>query len=305
MSIESYEKRLRQLPIEQARLLNHEPMARHTTFRIGGPADLFFSVASEEEATRACALAREEGVPVTVVGNGSNLLVSDKGIRGLVLCLGRDFQQIWMENGTLCAQAGASLKAVAQRALVDGLTGLEAVSGIPGNVGGAIYMNAGAYGGMVSQCLEWVRMLDPSTGEVQQYTQQQMEFGYRASLAMSKGMVVLAAAWRLAPDDPGAIQARMDTYTCKRREKQPLSFPSAGSVFKRPEGYFAGKLIEDAGLKGYSIGQAQVSELHAGFIINKGGATAQDVLDLIEHIQQVVRTKYGVELEPEIRRIGE
>ncbi len=305
MSIESLENRLRHMPIEPARLLRQEPMAQHTTFRIGGPADLFLSAASEQEAAAACLWAREEEVPVTVVGNGSNLLVGDKGIRGLVLCLGREFQKIWTEEGLLCAQAGASLKAVAQHALQDGLAGLEAVSGIPGNVGGAIYMNAGAYGGMVSQHLEWVRMLEPDTGKIGQYTRKQMEFGYRASLAMAKGMVVLAAAWRLPADKPDAIRAKMEDYTCRRREKQPLSYPSAGSVFKRPEGYFAGKLIEDAGLKGYSVGQAQVSDLHAGFIINKGGATAQDVITLIEHIQQVVQEKYGVELEPEIRRIGE
>ena len=305
MSIESYESRLRGLPVDEARLLSHESMARHTTFRIGGPADLFLSVATEQEAAAACALAQEECVPITVIGNGSNLLVTDKGIRGLVLCLGRDFQRIWTEGGLLCAQAGASLKAVAQRAMLDGRAGLEAVSGSPGNVGGAVCMNAGAYGGMVSQHLEWVRMLDPRTGEIRRYTRQQMEFGYRTSLAMARGMVVLSAAWLLSADEPEAIRSRMEEYTRRRREKQPLSYPSAGSVFKRPEGYFAGKLIEDAGLKGYSVGQAQVSDLHAGFIINKGGATAQDVIALMEHIQRVVREKYGVELEPEIRRIGE
>ena len=223
----------------------------------------------------------------------------------MVLCLGRDYQLVRAEGSLIRAQAGASLKSVAQKALENSLGGLEAISGIPGNVGGAVCMNAGAYGAAVSDYLVSVVMLDPATGEVSTVDAEEMEFGYRTSRVMKERKIVLEALWKLPQSNQEAIKAAMDDYTQRRREKQPVSYPSAGSVFKRPEGYFVGKLIENAGLKGYTIGGAQVSRLHAGFIINIGGATASNVNDLVEHIQRTVWEKFAVRLETEIRRIGE
>ena len=303
--MQAYYDKVKNLPIGQERLWQNEPMAKHTTFRIGGPADLFFSAATVEEILLIVRTVREESIPLTVVGNGSNLLVSDQGIRGMVLCIGRDYQRVTVEGDYIRAQAGASLKSVAQKALEASLGGLEAISGIPGNVGGAVCMNAGAYGSAVADHLVSVTMLDPHTGDVETIPAEAMDFGYRTSRAMKEKKIVLEALWKLPKSKTEDIRAAMDDYTGRRREKQPLAWPSAGSVFKRPEGYFAGKLIEDAGLKGYTIGGAQVSELHAGFIINIGGATARDVDQLIEHIQKIVWEKFSVALETEIRRIGE
>jgi len=303
--MQAYYDIAKKLPIEADRIFFNEPMAKHTTFRIGGPADVFISAASAKEAAVIVRMTRETGVPLTVVGNGSNLLVSDKGIRGVVLCLGRDYQTVTVEGNYIRAQAGASLKSVAQKALEASLGGLEALSGIPGNVGGAVFMNAGAYGSAVADHLVSVLLMDPATGVTETVPAEQMDFGYRTSLAMQEGKLVLEALWKLPPAKQEDIRAAMDDFTQRRRTKQPISYPSAGSVFKRPEGYFAGKLIEDAGLKGYTVGGAQVSELHAGFIINIGGATAEDVTCLVEHIRETVFEKFGVELEMEIRRIGE
>lgn len=284
-------------------LLEAEPMARHTTFRIGGPADLLAQPSSEEELLLAMKLAEEQDVPVTVVGNGSNLLVRDGGIRGLVLLLGERFSGVSVEGEEIFAQAGATLaklSAVAQRA---GLAGLEFASGIPGTLGGGVAMNAGAYGGQLSDALVSASVLED--GAVRDFSREDMQMGYRTTRILKRGGIVLSARFRLTPDAPDAIGMRMRELNARRREKQPLELPSAGSTFKRPEGYFAGALIEGAGLKGVQLGGAMVSVKHAGFVVNVGGATARDVLELIVHIRKTVRAKYGVELETEIRVLGE
>ena len=280
-----------------------QPMDRYTTFRIGGPADVMFFPETPQEILVAQALATESGVPVTVIGCGSNLLVSDAGIRGLVIALGKPFSRIEVRGNAIFAQAGARLSAVANAALAHGLTGLEFASGIPGSVGGGAYMNAGAYGGQLSDVLTEVELL--RDGMAVRVPASEMDFGYRHSAAMESGALITGAAFCLQPGDPAEIRARMDDLNGRRRDKQPLEYPSAGSTFKRPEGYFAGALIEQAGLKGCRIGGAMVSEKHAGFIVNAGNATAQDVFELIMRVQHTVLDRSGVWLEPEVRLIGE
>ena len=282
-----------------------EPMRLHTTFRVGGPADIFYLPRTEEELSGAVQAARRESVPVTVVGNGSNLLVRDGGIRGLVICLGENFTGIRVEGTLLTARAGDLLSCAARAALNAGLTGLEFVGGIPGSVGGGMAMNAGAYGGQLSDVAESLRVMDMRTGEVSEMSASQMSYGYRTSAALTKGDIVTVARLRLKPGDPAEIRARMDDLNQRRRDKQPLAQPSAGSTFKRPEGYFAGALIEGAGLKGTSVGGAMVSPKHAGFIVNTGDATAADILGLIALVQARVYEKDGVTLEPEVRILGE
>ena len=284
-------------------LLLDEPMSRHTTFRVGGPADVMFLPESGEQAARALAAAREAGVACYVVGNGSNLLVRDGGIRGLVVALGEGMSAIRRDGDIVTAQAGASLAKVAAFAQTEGLAGLEFASGIPGTLGGGCAMNAGAYGGQLSDCLIDAEVL--MDGEPRTLTVYEMDMGYRTTRPLRQGDMVLSARFALKPDDPGAIAARMRELNARRRDKQPLNYPSAGSTFKRPEGRFAGALIEGAGLKGRRVGGAQVSEKHAGFIINVGGATAADILGLIRLVQDEVQEKYGVALETEVRIIGE
>lgn len=285
------------------RLLVNEPMSRHTTFRVGGPADLLFFPASAEELCAAMAAARAAGVAVQLVGNGSNLIVRDGGIRGLTLVLGEHFSEIRVEGRRVYAQAGAMLSRVAAAAQESGLSGLEFAGGIPGTLGGGCAMNAGAYGGQLSDVLACATVL--LEGEIRTLSRAQMEMGYRTTLPLRMGGVVLSAEFELASDDPAAIFERMRELNARRREKQPLNLPSAGSVFKRPEGHFAGALIERCGLKGCSVGGAQVSPKHAGFIVNTGGATAAEVLELIDHVQRVVLEETGVRLEPEVRILGE
>lgn len=280
-----------------------QPMDRYTTFRIGGPADVMFFPETPQEILVAQALATESGVPVTVIGCGSNLLVSDAGIRGLVIALGKPFSRIEVRENAIFAQAGARLSAVANAALAHGLTGLEFASGIPGSVGGGAYMNAGAYGGQLSDVLTEVELL--RDGMAVRVPASEMDFGYRHSAAMESGALITGATFALQPGAPEEIRARMDDLNGRRRDKQPLEYPSAGSTFKRPEGYFAGALIEQAGLKGCRIGGAMVSEKHAGFIVNAGNATAQDVFELIMRVQHTVLDRSGVWLEPEVRLIGE
>ena len=287
----------------QDRLLENEPMSRHTTFRVGGPADLMFLPASAQELCDALRLAREAGVPAQVLGNGSNLIVRDGGIRGLTIVLGEHFSDIRVEGKRLCAQAGALLSRVAAAAMEAGLSGLEFAGGIPGTLGGGCAMNAGAYGGQISDVLVSAEVL--LGGEVRTMSLEEMQMGYRTTLPLREGGVVLSACFELERDDPDAIQGRMKELNARRRDKQPLNLPSAGSTFKRPEGHFAGALIEGCGLKGCSIGAAQVSQKHAGFIVNTGGATAKDILQLIAHVQAVVRRETGVELEPEVKIMGE
>lgn len=287
----------------QDRLLENEPMSRHTTFRVGGPADLMFLPASAQELCDALRLAREAGVPAQVLGNGSNLIVRDGGIRGLTIVLGEHFSDIRVEGKRICAQAGALLSRVAAAAMEAGLSGLEFAGGIPGTLGGGCAMNAGAYGGQISDVLVSAEVL--LGGEVRTLSLEEMQMGYRTTLPLREGGVVLSACFELERDDSDAIQSRMKELNARRRDKQPLNLPSAGSTFKRPEGHFAGALIEGCGLKGCAIGAAQVSQKHAGFIVNTGGATAKDILQLIAHVQAVVRRETGVELEPEVKIMGE
>ena len=284
-------------------ILVNEPMSRHTTFRVGGPADVLFLPESGGDVARALAAAKALGVEAYVIGNGSNLIVRDGGVRGLVIGLGEGMSAVSREGNVVAAQAGATLARVSAFAQGEGLSGLEFASGIPGTLGGGCAMNAGAYGGQLSDCLIDATVL--VNGEEQTWTAQDMAMGYRTSRPLREGGVVLSARFRLTPDDPQAILARMKELNARRRDKQPLNYPSAGSTFKRPEGHFAGALIEGAGLKGRSVGGAQVSEKHAGFIVNTGGATAADILALIRIVQDEVKARYGVALETEVRVIGE
>ena len=284
-------------------ILENEPMSRHTTFRVGGPADVLFLPESEEQLIGALSIAREAGVNCVVIGNGSNLVVRDGGIRGLVIALGEGMAAIVRTGDTLTAGAGASLARVSAYAQASGLAGLEFASGIPGTLGGGCAMNAGAYGGQLSDVLIDARVL--LDGAVRTLTVEEMQMGYRTSLPLRQGGIVISARFGLTPDDPEAIAARMSELNARRRDKQPLNYPSAGSTFKRPEGYFAGVLIEQAGLKGKSVGGAQVSEKHAGFIVNTGEATATDILALIDIVQAEVAARFGVRLETEVRILGE
>ncbi len=288
---------------ESRQIFENEPMSRHTTFRVGGPADVMFLPESEEQIAQALSLAREAKIPVIIIGNGSNLVVRDGGIRGLVIALGEGMAAIVRTGNTVCALAGASLARVSAYAQSSGLSGLEFASGIPGTLGGGCAMNAGAYGGQLSDVLIDARVL--LNGELRTLTVEQMQMGYRTSLPLREGGIVLSARFALTPDDPEAIAARMRELNARRRDKQPLNWPSAGSTFKRPEGHFAGALIEQAGLKGRRVGGAQVSEKHAGFIVNVGDATAGDILTLIGVVQDEVAARFGVRLETEVRILGE
>ena len=280
-----------------------ELMSRHTTFRIGGPASVFVTPKSEKDLVTAIEICRSQDAPYFILGNGSNLLVSDQGYDGVVVHIGSDLRDISVEGTEITAKTGAMLSQVAHAALAHGLTGMEFAAGIPGSLGGACMMNAGAYGGEMSQILVGVRALDDK-GQIVELAADQLELGYRHSIMMEKQYVVLGARIHLEKGNPEKIQAQMDDLKEKRIAKQPLEYPSAGSTFKRPEGAFAGKLIMDAGLRGFRIGDAMVSEKHCGFVVNAGKATAEDVCVVISHVQQVVMEKYGKELEPEIRFLG-
>lgn len=288
-----------------AQVLEHEPMARHTTMRVGGPAEILFSPANEGELLFAVREAKRAGAPFRIIGNGSNLLVLDGGLPGLTIRLGEAFSKISVDGNQIRAQAGALLSRVAAAARDASLTGLEFASGIPGSAGGGMAMNAGAYGGQLSDVFEGCRALDPETGIISALGPAEMALGYRESAALSRGLIVTEAAFRLTAGDRSAIQAKMDDLSARRREKQPLNLPSAGSTFKRPEGHFAGTLIEQAGLKGLRVGGACVSEKHAGFVVNDRNATARDVLDLIRLVQARVLEHSGVRLETEVRILGE
>lgn len=285
-------------------ILKDEPMRRHTTFAIGGPADLFIQPKTRRELAGVLSVLRERGIPFLLLGNGSNMLVADAGIRGAVVCTTElDEVRIGEDGYTLTAEAGALLGRVARRAQRAGLTGAEFAGGIPGSVGGAVFMNAGAYDGQMAGVVEQTEYLDEA-GETHTLTGEEHGFAYRGSVFRAHpDWTVVRSTLRLQPGDPAAILDKMNDFAQRRRDKQPLNFPSAGSTFKRPEGYFAGRLIEDAGLKGVSVGAAQVSEKHAGFLINRGGATCDDMLRLIELVQQRVREQFGVQLECEVRII--
>ena len=289
------------IPEESIRL--EEPMKNHTTFRIGGNADYFVS-ASKEQLTKILAVAKQDEVPVTIIGNGSNLLVKDGGIRGLVVEIGKSMEDIQVHGNCITAGAGALLSKIARAAADAGLSGLEFASGIPGSLGGAVVMNAGAYGGEMKQVLVSAKVLDKD-GEEKTLSNEELELSYRHSCIEEKGYIVVEATIQLNPREKEQILEEMEDIRKRRLAKQPLEFPSAGSTFKRPEGYFAGKLIQDCGLSGYAVGGAQISEKHNGFVINKGNATAQDVQNLIKDVKKEVYRQFQVELVPEVKIIGE
>lgn len=288
----------------QDKVLINEPMSAHTTFRIGGPADYFVMPQTTEELAKVLELCKEKNVPYFVLGNGSNLLVGDKGFRGVVIQLYKNFDGLQIEGTKVTAKAGAMLIRVAKESGKAGLTGLEFASGIPGTIGGAMVMNAGAYGGEMKDVVTAVTVLTKD-GEIKTLTAEEMNFRYRGSVVEDEGYIVLEAVMELKEGNLEEIQARIDELSVQRRTKQPIEYPSAGSTFKRPEGYFAGKLIMDAGLRGYQVGGAQVSEKHCGFVINAGGATATDVMQLMSDVSEKVQQQFGVALEPEVKRIGE
>lgn len=287
-----------------------EPMHKHITFRVGGPAEWFVLADTVEQLQRIIALCKEQEEPYYVIGNGSDLLVSDTGVRGVIIRLAGEFAEITAKEAVnegvcnICAGAGVMLATLSLRAGKKGFTGLEFANGIPGTVGGAVLMNAGAYGGEIKDTIVEAEVLTKD-GEVCRRSREELKLSYRHSLVMENGDIVLRAYFTLKVRPKLEIFAIMESYRKARQEKQPLEFPSAGSTFKRPEGHFAGKLIQDAGLSGYSIGDAMVSTKHAGFVINAGKATANDVYQLIQHIRHTVREKFQVELEPEVRFLGE
>ena len=284
-------------------VLENEPMSRHTTFSIGGPADFLVQPRDAGEVRAAIEAARETSAPVHVIGCGSNVLVSDVGLPGLVIKIGPQMAAVSVEGELVRAQAGATNEQVARAALDAGLSGYEFASGIPGSIGGAAIMDAGAYDGEFRDvCIE-VTCLTPD-GEVVVVPAADADWGYRHSMMMDRGYIVLEAVLKLEHADHDEIQARMDELARRRSDKQPLELPSAGSTFKRPEGHFAGKLIQDAGMRGHTVGGAQVSQKHCGFVVNAGGASAADVLQVIHDVQDAVRVSSGVELEPEVRLWG-
>lgn len=281
-----------------------EEMKAHVTFRVGGPADYFVTPGSYQEAAQVLKVCEAENVPYYILGNGSNLLVGDKGFRGVIIQLQKGMNGIETEGKTIRAQAGALLSQVAAEALHQGLTGFEFAAGIPGTLGGACIMNAGAYGGEIKDVLKEVTVLDAKR-EILVLDATKLDMKYRHSELANKGYIVLEAVLELKEGKREEIQAIMDDLKRRRIEKQPLEYPSAGSTFKRPEGYFAGKLIQDTGLRGFTVGGAQVSEKHCGFVINKDNATAADIAELMRQVSEKVKEKFGVELEPEVKRIGE
>jgi len=286
--------------VSENRIFTKEPLAGYTSFKIGGEADVLVQPASREELLQIIAECRGSGAAFTVLGHATNVLVPDEGLRGVVIQLYPHFCGCRIDGDALVADAGALLSASANAALDAGLTGLEFASGIPGTVGGAIVMNAGAYGHEMADVCTSADLLLPN-GEVVTLTKDEMAFGYRTSITDSNGGIVLSASFKLKQGNREEIQAYMRDLNGRRRESQPLDYPSAGSTFKRPEGHFAGKLIEDSGLKGAAIGGAMVSEKHAGFVINTGNATAKDVTELMTKIRETVQEQYGVTLEPEVK----
>lgn len=307
MSYETFEKALCTLPETAGRrfFIRHDfPLSRVTSFHIGGNADLAVYPADDEAFAYALDAVVQAGVPYTVIGNGSNTLVRDGGFRGVVFVT-TDMRRVTIDGTRLTGGCGVLLGSVGTNASRAGLAGAEFANGIPGTLGGAVYMNAGAYGGQLADIVCETVCYDLDAKQVLHLDNAAQHFGYRHSVFMEKNYIILSATLQLTKDEPDAIRARMNDYLARRREKQPLEYPSAGSVFKRPEGHFAGKLIEDAGLKGLRVGGAEVSPKHAGFIVNVGGATARDVLELIERIREKVYAMSGVTLECEIRTIGE
>ena len=281
----------------------NEPMKKHTTFRIGGPADILVKPSDIEQIKRLCRECQSQSVPYVILGNGSNVLVSDDGIRGVVILLLDNYARIRVEGDIITAQAGARLSKIGSVALSKSLSGFEFACGIPGTLGGACIMNAGAYGGEMKDILLGVTAMDRE-GNIREYEPHEMRLSYRNSRFAEEGLIVLEAKLQLHRGNQGEIDAEMKDLAARRRQKQPLEYPSAGSTFKRPEGYFAGKLIMDAGLRGFSVGGASISEKHCGFVINNGDATAADVCRLMHEVSDTVKAKFGVELEPEVKLLG-
>ncbi|MBQ6322939.1 MAG: UDP-N-acetylmuramate dehydrogenase [Lachnospiraceae bacterium] len=288
----------------EGQVLTDEPMKNHTSFRIGGPADYFVMPRDEKALLAAIAAAKDAGIPYTVIGNGTNLLVGDKGYRGVIIQLYKNFANLRVEGERILASSGVLLSAAARLALRNALTGMEFASGIPGTLGGAVVMNAGAYGGEMKDIVESVRLLKPD-GSITLFSGEEMQFSYRSSRAAREEDIILGAVLKLTKGDMEAIRLRMEELKEMRTSKQPLDLPSAGSTFKRPAGYFAGKLIMDAGMRGFRVGGAMVSEKHCGFVVNIGDATASDVVGVMEAVGQKVQEQFQVTLEPEVKRIGE
>ena len=286
------------------RVFTEEAMSQHTTFKIGGPADYFLMPDKGEDVGRVIKICKEKEIPYFILGNGSNLLVGDGGYRGAVIQIYRNMSSVTVEGNEITAQAGALLSAVAAAAKNASLTGFEFAGGIPGTIGGAVVMNAGAYGGEMKDVLTEVTVMN-AEGDIFTLPTEELELGYRTSIIKTAGYIVLEAKIRLKEGDLEVIRETMKDLTIRRTTKQPLEYPSAGSTFKRPEGYFAGKLIMDSGLAGYQVGGAQVSEKHCGFVINAGDATARDVRTLMDNVRDIVYKKYGVTLEPEVKFLGE
>lgn len=285
-------------------ILLEEPMHKHTTFRVGGPAEVFVTVENKEQLEKIIKYLNLVERPYFILGNGSNLLVGDKGYRGVIIRLGGEFNTLKTDGTLLTAGASVLLSAAAREAMENGLTGMEFASGIPGSIGGGVKMNAGAYDGEMRQIVESVQVMYKD-GSILDLDNETMEFGYRNSVIKNRPYVVLQVSLRLQPGNREEILARMNELAARRKEKQPLEFASAGSTFKRPEGYFAGKLIMDSGLRGARIGGAQISEKHCGFVINDGTATAADIAELIQEVRETVKEKFGVTLEPEVILLGD
>lgn len=289
-------------------ILHNELLKNHTTLKTGGPADVFCQPESIEEACTLITDCEKKGDNYFILGHGSNLCVSDEGFRGTVIDLSKNLTEINVSSGDdgviqVVAQAGVMLSRIGQLALSKELTGFEALSGIPGTVGGGVVMNAGAYGSEIKDVIEWAKVLDPKEGVVKELKADELSLGYRTSIIQSKEYVVLEAAFNLHKGNSDEIKALMQDYATRRRDKQPLEYPSAGSTFKRPEGYFAGKLIEDSGLKGFKVGGMEVSTKHAGFVVNSDNGTAKDFFELTDKVKEVVLEKYGVTLELEVKCI--
>lgn len=297
-----FEKELQKV-MDTERVLKQEPMKKHTTFRVGGPAE-YYMIPKRDEIEALIRLCNHYNIPFLIIGNGSNLLVSDRGIRGAVIEIGKEMDEIQIEGERIVVQAGAFLSKTAHRAMKESLTGMEFAAGIPGCVGGAVTMNAGAYGGEIKDILSCVTILTKE-GEVKKLSAKELELSYRHSIISAKEYIVLDAEFVLKKGEREQIESRMEELKEKRVEKQPLEYPSAGSTFKRPEGYFAGKLIMDAGLRGFQVGGAAVSEKHCGFVINRGDATAADIYQLIQEVQKEVSRRFGVKLEPEVKMVGD
>ena len=302
-----FSERLRTI-IDHSRIREQEPMRAHTTFRIGGPADYFVDVKDTEELMALLSLCREEGIPWYILGNGSNLLVADRGVKGVVIRLSGEFEKYEIDKGetegVLYAGAGIRLAKLARTAADAGLSGLAFAGGIPGTLGGALVMNAGAYGGEMKDCVRSVTVADPA-GCIRELDAREMQFGYRTSILQRRDYIALRARLVRPFGDPEELLVQIEELNRRRLEKQPLEYPSAGSTFKRPEGNFAGKLIMESGLRGYRMGGAAVSEKHCGFVINTEEATAEDVYRLIEKVKEIVHEKTGVMLEPEVKYWGE